>query len=84
MNRRTTTRKPRTGIGPAAAVNQDGSINRVVTPARLGDIVALYATGQTVPTGVDGKAGTLPLPRPSLPVSATVGGETAQVHYAGG
>jgi uncharacterized protein (TIGR03437 family) len=75
-----------TGKGQAAAVNQDGSINTASTPAKVGDVVSLYATGegQTTPSGVDGKPAAVPLPQPSLPVSVTIGGQTVKPQYAGG
>jgi uncharacterized protein (TIGR03437 family) len=74
-----------TGAGQAAAVNPDGSINTATTPARINDVILLYATGegQTTPAGVDGKPSTLPLPSPNLPVSVLIGGLPAQVLYAG-
>ncbi|HYM06062.1 MAG TPA: hypothetical protein VEU11_05835 [Terriglobales bacterium] len=75
-----------TGKGQAAAVNQNGSINTPSTPAPIGSTISLYATGegQTSPSGVDGKLGTDPLPHPVLPLSVTIGGQTAQVQYEGG
>ena len=76
-----------TGTGQAAAINQDGvTINGAANPARAGDVISLYATGegQTTPFGVDGTPATVPLPRPNLPVSATIGGQPAPVQYAGG
>lgn len=74
------------GTGQAAAVNQDNSINSTAKPAHVGDVITLFATGegQTSPTGVDGKPAAQPLPRPVLPVTVTIGGQTAQVQYAGG
>jgi uncharacterized protein (TIGR03437 family) len=76
-----------TGTGQAAAINQDGiTINSAANPANVGDVISLYATGegQTTPFGVDGKPAAVPLPRPNLPVTATVGGQPTQVLYAGG
>jgi uncharacterized protein (TIGR03437 family) len=76
-----------TGMGQAAAINQDGvTINSAANPARVGDVISLYATGegQTTPLGVDGKPATVPLPRPNLRVSVTIGGQPAPVQYAGG
>jgi hypothetical protein len=72
--------------GTAEAVNQNGSMNSANKPAHRGDIISLFATGedQTTPAGVDGKLATVPLPRPKLPVSVTVGGQPVQVLYAGG
>lgn len=74
------------GKGAAAAVNQDQSFNTTVSPAHIGDVIALFGTGegQTSPGGLDGKLGTAPLPQPSLPVTVTIGGQLAQVQYAGG
>ena len=55
------------GMGQAAAVNQDGSINSAAHPAPPGSIISLYATGegQTSPAGVDGKPAQAPLPQPT-------------------
>src|SRR5262249_4433782 len=66
-----------TGLGPAVAVNQDGSINSSANPASRGSIVAFFATGQgqTSPPIVDGvhpPAGVFP--RPIGLVSVTIGG----------
>jgi uncharacterized protein (TIGR03437 family) len=76
-----------TGQGQAAAINQDGvTVNGAATPAKVGDYISLYATGegQTTPAGVDGKPATVPYPYPNLPVTVTVGGQNAFVQYAGG
>jgi uncharacterized protein (TIGR03437 family) len=75
-----------TGKGQAAAVNQDGSINSSAKPAKIGDIISLYATGegQTSPSGLDGKLPSNPLPQPVLPVTVTIGGQTVKPQYAGG
>ena len=76
-----------TGQGQAAAINQDGvTVNSAATPAKMGDIISLYATGegQTTPAGVDGKPASVPYPKPILPVWVTVGGQNATVIYAGG
>jgi uncharacterized protein (TIGR03437 family) len=74
------------GKGRAAAVNQDGSINTPATPAKIGSVISLFATGEglTSPPGVDGKVATAPLPQPLLSVKVTIGGQTAEVQYAGG
>jgi len=75
-----------TGSGQAAAVNQNGSLNSASNPAKVGSIVSLYVTGegQTSPVGTDGKiANSAPYPHPVLPVTATIGGVTATVAYAG-
>jgi uncharacterized protein (TIGR03437 family) len=74
------------GRGPGACINQDGTVNTPSTPAKVGDIVACYATGegQTTPGGIDGKPAAVPLPRPNLPVTVTIGGRTVTPQYAGG
>jgi uncharacterized protein (TIGR03437 family) len=76
-----------TGAGEAASINaKDSSVNSAANPARVGDYISLYATGegQTTPAGVDGKLATVPLPSPNLAVSATVDGIPAVVQYKGG
>ena len=67
-----------TGKGQAAAVNENGSINSASRPAPIGSVISLFATGegQTSPQGVDGKPATAPFPKPSLPVSVTIGDGT--------
>jgi virginiamycin B lyase len=75
-----------TGRGQAAVLNQDGSYNNALNPAQIGSIISLFASGegQTSPPGQDGKLGSSPLPQPVLKVTAIVGGQPAQVQYAGG
>jgi len=74
------------GIGQAAANNQDGSVNGAANPAAAGSTIALYLTGegQTSPFGVDGQiTASAPFPMPQLPVKVTIGGQTAAYSYAG-
>ena len=74
------------GGGQAAALNQDGSLNSSANPAPAGSVVVLYATGagQTSPQALDGSVtGYENLPQPVLPVTVAVGGQTAEVLYAG-
>jgi len=76
------------GIGQAAAINQNGSINSASSPAPIGSFISLYATGegQTSPAGVDGKLAAMPLPGPALPVLAEIDGyliDASFVQYAG-
>jgi uncharacterized protein (TIGR03437 family) len=76
-----------TGAGQAASLNAvDGTLNSAANPVKIGAYISLYATGegQTTPTGVDGKLATVPLPSPTLPVTATVDGIPALVQYKGG
>ncbi len=74
------------GKGPAAILNQDGSLNSSANPARRGSIVVLYGTGegQTNPPGVDGSVAATLLAKPALPVTVVIGGVAADVVYAGG
>ena len=73
------------GTGPAAALNQDGSVNTADNGIEPGSIVVLYATGEgdTDPKGVDGKPALTQYPQPVLPVSVKFGGVPAEVLYAG-
>jgi uncharacterized protein (TIGR03437 family) len=73
------------GTGQAAALNQDGSVNSVSNPAGAGSIVVFYGTGegQTNPAGQDGVIATGVYPTPVQAVSVQIGGQTAQVLYAG-
>jgi len=75
------------GRGQAIVINQDGSVNSAENPAPAGSVIVLYATGagQLSPPGQDGLVVSADnLPRPALPVGATVGDQSAEVLYAGG
>jgi uncharacterized protein (TIGR03118 family) len=70
----------------ALAWNQDGTLNSATNAATAGSVLVLYANGlgQTEPPGQDGaKYGDLVLAETVAPVTATVGGKTATVIYAG-
>jgi len=72
--------------GRAAALNQDYSINSQSRPAAAGSVLSAFLTGlgetdHPVPTGA--AAGDAPLANVLAPVSATIGGQTAQVQFAG-
>jgi uncharacterized protein (TIGR03437 family) len=71
-----------TGTGQVAALNQDGSRNSEAHPAARGSVVSLFITGEgrTEPELADGELPSLrALPKPVLPVSATIGDRTAEV-----
>jgi uncharacterized protein (TIGR03437 family) len=81
-----------TGTGQAAALNSDNSPNTTSDPASAGSIVQVWMTGegQTSPAGVTGSvtcssgcATTSQIPKPLLPVTATVGGQPATVSFYG-
>jgi uncharacterized protein (TIGR03437 family) len=73
------------GVGQAAVVNQDGTVNSATNPASVGSVISLYATGlgQTTPAGVDGAIAGPVLPVPILPVSVQIGELPAYVLYVG-
>lgn len=70
------------GLFTAAA---SGKGQAAADPARPGSIVILWATGEglTDPPGVDGRPATTVLPKPLAPVLVTIGGQPAEVQYAG-
>jgi uncharacterized protein (TIGR03437 family) len=75
------------GVGQGLIFNQDGAANSAANPAAQGSVIVFYATGVGAlsPPGQDGAVVTADsLPLPVLPASATVGGQPAQVLYAGG
>ena len=73
------------GQGTGAVLNQDGTVNGISNPAAPGSIVSIYATGegQTDPPGLTGSVIASDLKKPVLPVTVTIGGQPAQVVYAG-
>lgn len=78
------------GSGPAVGWNYDltgtyAGINSAANPAVKGGVVSLYVTGEGVTTGPAGIDGMLVtnLYKPIAAVTATVGGQTAAVQYAG-
>jgi uncharacterized protein (TIGR03437 family) len=74
------------GTGQGAVLNQDGSVNSPTNPAVKGSVISIYATGggQTNPASATGKVVSSPLPSLIGTPSATIGGQPAQVTYAGG
>ncbi|MBY0506382.1 MAG: hypothetical protein K2X03_20855 [Bryobacteraceae bacterium] len=68
-----------------AALNEDGGANLTVNPAARGSVVTFFATGSglwdvDLPDGVPAM---LPLPLPRLPVTLWIGGQVAELQYAG-
>jgi len=74
------------GSGQASALNDDGSPNSTANPAPRGSIVTVYATGGGLltPQCPDGQVLSDPPPRCVLPVTAQIGGQDADVQFAGG
>jgi uncharacterized protein (TIGR03437 family) len=73
------------GVGPAAVLNQDNSVNSATNPAPRGSIIQIYATGEgeTSPHGVTGSVIGTDLKKPVLSVKVSIGGQDAVVQYAG-
>jgi uncharacterized protein (TIGR03437 family) len=74
------------GSGQGAILNQDGSVNSSAHPAARGSIVSLFGTGDglelpQLPLGAFVLS--TPFPTPANPVTATIGGQPADVLYAG-
>jgi len=80
-----------TGVGQAAAINQDGSFNGPTgtpgsKPASANTVISVYGTGGgvTVPPGATGSVSpSNQLLRITGPVSATIGGVPATVQFIG-
>ena len=71
------------GLGQAAALNQDGTLNSVANPASAGSIVTVYGTGfgATAPISKDGVLMGSDQYGIALPVKVAVGGKEAKVTY---
>jgi uncharacterized protein (TIGR03437 family) len=69
----------------ATALNADGSVHAANNPAAAGGIIVLYAVGggRTVPSGTTGSPAPAPHAGLQQPVSVTVGGQEAEVLFAG-
>ena len=65
--------------------NPDGTVNSPSNPVSSSGYLVLYGTGegQTTPAGIDGGVNTSVFPKPNLPVTVQIGGQTAPVLYAG-
>jgi uncharacterized protein (TIGR03437 family) len=74
-----------TGIGYAAVVNQDGSINSPANPAPRGTVVSFYVTGegQTSPDGITGSVTQSAGVHPRLQVSIQMLGNDLAIQFAG-
>ncbi len=73
------------GRGQGAILNPDESVNSPTNPAARGSIVALFGTGQgaTNPAWPADAIASPPYPQITSSVSVTIGGQTADVVYAG-
>jgi hypothetical protein len=76
-----------TASGPAVVHASDSSLVTAAKPAKSGEVLTLYATGlgPTRPALEPGKVFTAnPLQVANSPIEVTVGGQAAEVLYAGG
>jgi uncharacterized protein (TIGR03437 family) len=74
------------GSGPGAILNQDLSLNGSANPAARGSIISLFGTGEgrISPQLLWGDQSiSTPYSTPVAPVTATIGGQPAEVTYAG-
>ncbi len=73
------------GVGPAAILNQDSTLNTPVSPARPGHVISIFASGAGTmdPPAADGAISQGTEQRPIFPVSVRIGGLDAEVLYAG-
>ncbi len=72
--------------GQAAALNQDGSANGPGNPAAVGSVLAVFLTGLGAvnhPVATGAPASASPLSNVTGTVSATIGGQAAEVSFAG-
>jgi uncharacterized protein (TIGR03437 family) len=75
------------GDGLASILNQDYSVNGASNPAAIGSFVSIYGTGEGT-TNSPQATGSVTPPTdisslPVTPISLTIGGQTAQILYAG-
>jgi len=73
------------GSGPGSILNQDGSVNTASNPAAPGSFVSVFGTGggAVTPAVTAGNVAGDTLSWVTLPYSATVNGELANLQYAG-
>lgn len=77
------------GFGQGAIVNENGQVNGPQVPIAKGHVVALYLTGAGLMSLGNQTGGVSPSnPLPTLPSTSqaqvTIGGQPAQILYAGG
>ena len=73
------------GVGQAAVLNQDGSVNSSSNPAARGTVLQIFATGAGLmsPAQATGSVTQSNSPVPVLPVQVTIGGVDAPVQFVG-
>jgi uncharacterized protein (TIGR03437 family) len=73
------------GLNQVAALNEDGSVNSSANPIDAGKLIVLYGTGAGTfrSQPADGAVIGLPLPEFLTPLSLEIGGQPAELVYAG-
>ena len=73
------------GMGQAAVLNQDWTLNNIASPAHPGDILQIFATGGGMLTfpAFDGQFATPPFSSLLTPIRVTIAGKDADIVYAG-
>ncbi|MGA3042459.1 MAG: IPT/TIG domain-containing protein [Bryobacteraceae bacterium] len=73
------------GVGQAAVLNQDNTVNSPSNPAAPGSVIQIFATGEgvTSPASVTGAITGTETNMPILPVSVSIGGIQAAIEYDG-
>jgi uncharacterized protein (TIGR03437 family) len=73
------------GNGQVVALNVDDTLNSSKNPAAAGSVITLFGTGEgaTNPPGEDGVVNDRILRQPVMGVIVTIGGQRAQLLYAG-
>lgn len=74
------------GTGQIVAFNQDGTLNGEDNPARIGEVIVFFASGegQTNPAGRTGKLAQAPFPAPTQLVVVEIGGQEGRIAFAAG
>jgi len=73
------------GRGQGAVLNQDESVNSASNPAVRGSYISIFGTGEgaTDPVLPENALASAPYPLITSPVSVTIGGQKADILYAG-
>ncbi|MDX1978681.1 MAG: hypothetical protein SFV51_00330 [Bryobacteraceae bacterium] len=73
------------GAGPAAALNEDLTVNTEINAAPRGGLVTFFLTGEgaLTPAGVEGRLAAAPYPAPTQTLSVQIGRQTAELVSAG-
>jgi uncharacterized protein (TIGR03437 family) len=72
------------GRGPGVIWNQDGTINTKANPARRGDLISFWATGEgaVTPAAADGQVTGASAPKPKAPVTVRIDAVESEILYA--